>query len=1071
MKLIEFCVKYPVTVWVGIVLAVLFGAIALTRLPLQMIPTVDVPEITVETEYPGAAPLEVEREITRRQEEKLNSVENLREMTSTSIEGKSTIVLKFDWGTNKDIARLGVSEKLDLVTEVPADAKQPQIRAVNTDEETPIAWIVVEGDRPLNEIWEEVDDVISPRLERVGGVGAVWRFGGQKREVHVVLDQRAMASRGLTIAEVRDAIVNENRTTKGGQISEGKHRTVVRTLGEVSDIRQLEAIVLRRGGNGNGHGVVYLRDIARVTFGHKDRDFTVRTNGVDAIALGVLRRSGANTIDTMKGVKAELTYLNDRVYQGKGIRLSQVYDETRYIDESLAQVTDNVYWGVALTVIVLLLTLRSVGPTVVNALAIPVSLMATFIVLGLLGRTLNIILLAGLAFASGVVVDNATVVLENIVRHREMGKDAMRAALDGASEVWGAILAATLTTVSVFLPIFFIQQEAGQLFRDLALAIVISTLLSLLVSVTVVPMLAARLTIGDGRATRRFPRLNAALDWIGGSFVRAVVRFLDWLRRGVLRRVVAAASIVAASVAVAYLLAPPMDYLPQGNRNLFFVIVKTPPGYSTEQKEQILRVLEQRYAKIPEIERYFSVVRLEEPLMGVLAKPESTSLPQMRQLLAKLRKQSQGVPGTVAVFATQSPLFRRRGAFFGGTNLQADVKGKDLDTIREIAGRLEGQLKQFRGANFVNSSFEWGNPELQVSIDRERAAALGLTAREVGYIVETAVAGTLAGTFQEGGKEIDIKLVSNEREGRRTQDVDRTVFYTRAGVPLRLTEIATVAPAAGPTKVQHVDQDRSISMTVNVKEQLALEEAMKAVDEEIIRPARLGLPLGYSINVAGHARDLTDAFNAIKWSYLLAQIVIYLLMASLFESWLVPFYIMFSVPLAVTGGVLAVRWAHTVEPAIKMDTVTMMGFVILSGIVVSNAILIVHQALNHMREGQEPQEALLSSVESRIRPIFITTLTTLAGVLPLVVSSGAGSELYRGLGSAVLGGLTLSTIVTLLLVPIVYSLGLDAQRALGARARPPWRRRARSTRVAGAVPGTLRLEGAALNPDAPARTD
>jgi HAE1 family hydrophobic/amphiphilic exporter-1 len=1037
MKLIEFCVRYPVTVWVGIVLSVLFGAIALFRLPVQMVPTVDVPEITVETEYPGAAPLEVEREITQRQEEKLNAVENLREMTSTSIEGKSTIILKFDWGTNKDIARLGVSEKLDLVTEVPEDAKQPQIRAVNSDEESPIAWIIVGGDRSLNEIWEEVEDVISPRFERIGGVGGVWRFGGQKREVHVVLDQRAMAARGLSIGDVRDAIVAENRTTKGGQISEGKSRTVVRTLGEFSNLRQIEDLVLRQGVSGTG--VVYLRDIARVTFGHQDRDFAVRTNGQEAIALGILRRSGANTLETMQGVKAEVDYLNRQVYQGRGVRLLQVYDETTYIDESVAQVADNVYWGILLTVAVLLLTLRSVGPTLVNALAIPISLIATFIVLGLLGRTLNIISLAGLAFASGVVVDNATVVLENIVRHREMGKNAVKAAVDGTSEVWGAILAATLTTVCVFVPVLFVQQEAGQLFRDLALAIIVSTLLSLVVAVTVVPMLTARLAVRPSRSW--FPRVNAVLDRIGDAVVGSVVRFLGWLRQSVTRRVVTAATIILVSVAASYLFAPPLDYLPQGNRNLFFIIAKTPPGYSTDQKEEILKILETRYATIPQIDRHFSVVRLEDPLMGVLAKPQHTSLPEMRQILAKLRQQSQGVPGTLAAFATQSPLFRRRGAFFGGTNLQIDVKGKDLETIRQIAERLEGGLKRFPGTNFVNSSFEWGNPELQVTVDRDRAAALGLSAREVGYIVETAVGGTLAGGFREGGKEIDIKLVASERRDRRTQAVAETVFYTSAGVPLRLGEIADVQPASGPTKVQRRDQDRAISLTVNIKDEMALETAMAEVEREVVGPARLGLPLGYTIGMSGQAQDLTQAWNALKWSYLLAQVIIYLLMASLFESWLLPLYIMFTVPLAVTGGVLALRLAHILEPATKMDTVTMIGFIILSGIVVGNAILIVHQALNNMREGQEPQQALIASVASRIRPIFITTLTTVVGLLPLVVASGSGSELYRGLGAAVLGGLTLSTIVTLILVPVVYSLGLDAQKALAGRAR--WRRRAR----------------------------
>ncbi len=1031
MSLIAFCVRNPVTVWVGVILAVLFGAIALVRLPTQMIPTVDRPEITVETEYKGAGPLEVEREITRRQEEKLNSVEGLREMTSTSVEGKSTIVLKFDWGTNKDVARLDVSEKLDLVTGLPLDAKEAQIRAVNSDEESPIAWIIVESDRPLNEIWEEVDNVVAPRLERVAGVGAVWRFGGQAREVHVVLDQRAMAARGLGIAEVRDAIARENRTTKAGQISEGKSRTVVRTLGEFSDIRQLEDVIVRQGAA--GQGVVYLRDVARVVFGHEDRDFAVRHKGQPAIGLGVLRRSGANTIEVMRGVKAEVAYLNGQLYQGKGIRLQQVYDETEYIDESVALVTDNILYGGALAIAVLLLFLRSVSSVLVIAVAIPVSVVTTFVFLGLLGRTLNIISLAGLAFATGMVVDNAVVVLENIVRHREMGKDRLAAALDGAREVWGALLASTLTTVAVFVPILFVRQEAGQLFRDIAIAISIAVLLSLVVAVTLVPMLAARLVTAPGR--RRLAAVHRALDGLGSGFVAGVVGLLAWLQRGVLRRVVTAAAIVGASLAASYYLAPPQDYLPQGNRNLFFVLVRTPPGYSTDQKEDILKTLERRFAAMPEIERYFSVVRVDTPLMGLIAKREHSSLPEMRRVLGELRKRTAGVPGAQAVFATQSPLFRRRGGFFGGTNLEVNVRGSELDVIRQVAERIEREFREFKGANFVNSSFEWGSPELQVVVDRERAAQLGLSPADVGYVVETAVGGTLAGTFREGGRELDIKLVSLEREGRRSQDVARTTFYTRAGVPLRLTEIAEVQPAAGPSKVQHIDLDRAITLTVNVKEDIPLEAALATAERQIVGPARRALPLGYTIDVSGQARDLTEAWNALKWSYVLALVVIYLLMCSLFESWAQPFYIMFSVPLAATGGILALRWANAMEPATKMDTVTMLGFVILAGIVVNNAILIVHQALNHMAEGLVPGDALLESVRSRIRPIFITTTTTVFGMLPLVISTGSGSELYRGLGATVLGGLTLSTLFTLVLVPTLYSLGLDAQQALARRRR------------------------------------
>lgn len=1033
MKLIEFCVRYPVTVLVGVILALLFGGIALLRLPMQMIPTVDRPEITVETEYPGAAPLEVEQEVVDRQEEKLNAVENLREITSSSIEGKGRVVLEFDWGVNKDVARLGVSEKLDLVTDIPQDAEEPVIRAVNTDEESPIAWIIVETERDLNEVWEEVEDVMAPRLERVEGVGAVWRFGGQDREVHVVLDPRAMSARGLSIAQVREAILRENRNLKGGDLNEGKRRYAVRTLGQFTDLGQIERVIVRQ----DAGNPVYLGDIARVRSGHEDRDFAVRVIGRPALGIGVLRRTGANTLEVMKGVKAELAYLN-RIYRDKGIRLVQVYDETDYLHDSVNQVTTNVYYGVALAVGALLLFLRSPSSVLIIATTIPISLVATFVFLAALGRSLNIITLAGLAFAAGMVVDNAVVVLENIFRHREMGKGKMRAALDGAREVWGAILASSLTTIAVFVPVLFVQQEAGQLFRDIAIAISFAVALSLVVALTVIPMLSARLLAinrgGGGRRSRWLGPLAAGLDRFGAWFVSSVVGLLAWLRRGVLRRLGVATGIVAGAVAASYLLAPPIDYLPQGNRNLIFVVVRTPPGFNTDQKEAIIKALESRFMAIPEIERLFGVVRIEQPIMGAIVKREHSDLPGMRRVIAQMRQRAVGVPGPEAVFITQSPLFRRRGAFFGGTNIDIDVKGPDLETIRRTAESLEAGLRDLPELNFVNTSFEWGNPELQVVVDRDRAAALGLSASEVGEVVETYVKGTLAGVFRERGKELDIRLRTSEREGQRTQDLAEAVFYTRAGRPVKLADVAEVRHGLGPSKVEHVDLDRAIKLTANIRDEVPLEAAVKLVESRVVDPVRQALPLGYAINAAGHARDLTEAWNALKWSFLLALVVIYLLMCSLFESWTTPLIILFTVPLAATGGVLAVRLAHLSEPTIKMDSVTMLGFVILAGVVVNNAILIVHQAGNFMQEGQPPQEAILESVGTRIRPIFITTTTTVFGMLPLVFARGSGSELYRGLGSALVGGLVLSTLFTLVLIPVLYSLWLDAREALRARA-------------------------------------
>ncbi|MFQ5840063.1 MAG: efflux RND transporter permease subunit, partial [Candidatus Methylomirabilales bacterium] len=740
------------------------------------------------------------------------------------------------------------------------------------------------------------------------------------------------------------------------------------------------------------------------------------------------------TLDVMEGVKRELRYLND-LYRGKGIELVQVYDETHYIYDSVGLVTTNLFYGAFLAVAVLLLFLRSLPSIFILAFAIPISLVATFVVLDALGRTLNIVMLAGLAFASGMVVDSSIVILENIYRHRQMGKGKVQAACDAAVEVWGAVLASALTTIFVFIPIIFVKEEAGQLFRDIAIAISTAVALSLIVSLTVVPMLSARLLglspeVHNTRSRRSSWRIldRLRLDESGGAFVEALVGGLNWLRQGFGRRIAVALTIILAAVSLSYFFMPPIDYLPQGNRNLIFVLIRTTPGLNVDQREEILKELERRF-KLPEIHRMFAVARVQNTIMGAIVKPEYHTLSGMRRVIAEMRRRSKGIPGTEGIFITQSPLFRRRGAFIGGTNLEVEVKGDNLDQIQAISERLQRDLMRLRQVNFVNSSFEAGNPELQVRVDRAKAAQLGLRVREVGYVVETMVRGTGAGQFRERGKELDIILKGSSRDIRRTQDLEKIVFFTPAGRMVHLSDIATVRFETGPTKVEHIDRDRAIKLTVNVNGDVPLETAIKLV-ERAVDPVRRALPLGYTIAVAGQARDLSVAWNSIKWSFLLALVVIYLLMCSLFESWSTPLIIMFTVPLAATGGVLAVRLANVFEPAIKMDVITMLGFVILAGIVVNNAILILHQALNNMREGWDPQEAVVESVRTRVRPIFMTTATTVFGMLPLVFARGSGSELYRGLGAAILGGLVVSSLFTLVLIPTMYSLWLDAQLAL-----------------------------------------
>lgn len=1041
MKLIDLCVRYPVSVLVGVILLLMFGFISMLRIPIQLKPTVDRPEISVETNYRGAAPAEIEREVTDRIEEKLNSVEALSEITSSSIEGKSTVRLTFDWGSNKDIARLDVSEKLGLVRGLPDDADESIIRAVNTDQESPIAWIVLNRTkdrngrvRALNEVRIEAEDVIKPRLERVPGVGGVLMFGGQEREVQVLLDPLALSARNLTIGDVRQALLQENRNIKGGNINEGKRRYVVRTVGQFTDLRQLESVILARQ-NGTA---IYLRDVGGVRFGYKERDLVVRRNGIPSIGFGVLRKTGANTLEVMAGVKKELVHLNENVYKGKGIELLQLYDETIYIKDSVNLVLRNLVYGAILAVAVLLLYLRNTSSILIIGFSIPISVVSTFIFLNLFDRSLNTISLAGLAFASGMVVDNTIVVLENIYRHRHMGKTRFQAALEGAKEVWGAILASTLTTLAVFIPVILVEAEAGQLFGDIALAISVAVALSLIVSITVIPMLSSRiLRLRRTREKTKKPLLDwLTLGWLGRGFSRFVLSSIGWVIQSRTRGLAFIVLLVGASLLVSYTFMPPIDYLPKGNRNLLFGLVKIPAGFNIDEKEAIIKTLEGRFLKIPELRRVFSVIRLTDPIFVIIVKDEFARTPaQMRAVVAKVRKRTFGIPGAPFVFVTQSALFRRRGAFLGGTNVEIDVKGDDLEEIQRLAAEIQANIRRAPGVNFANSSFKLGNPELQVYVDPERASDLGVSVAELGYVVETLIKGTEAGKFREKGREIDITLKGKINTAIRTQDLEDILLYTPGGRPVRLSSIARVQPASGPTKIDHSDLDRSITLTVNIRGEVPLEEAINNIERLVVGPIRARLPLGYSINLSGQAKDLKVTWDTLKWSFLLSLVIVYLLMCSLFESFTYPFIIMFSVPLAATGGILGVKLAHTLEPSIKMDVITMLGFIILAGIVVNSAILIVHQALHNMRNGRPHKEALLESVESRLRPIFMTVTTTVFGMLPVVVSSGAGSELYRGLGSAILGGLILSTVFTVFLVPVMFSLWMTLKDDVSRRFR------------------------------------
>jgi HAE1 family hydrophobic/amphiphilic exporter-1 len=714
--------------------------------------------------------------------------------------------------------------------------------------------------------------------------------------------------------------------------------------------------------------------------------------------------------------------MNQR-YGARGIELRIVYDASEYIDQAISLVTRSLIEGSVLAIAVLLLFLRSGRSILVLSLSIPISLVTTFVFIALFGRTLNIISLAGLAFAAGMVVDDAIVVLENVFRHRESGKGSFRAAYDGTVEVWGAILAATLTRIAVFVPIILVQEEAGQIFRDIAIAISIAVGLSLLVAITVIPMLSARLL--EGSSGNLESGGSAVANWT----TRSVERALGWILVSTSRKASVTGSILLASTLLGWWLLPPIDYLPEGNRNMTFMSLRTPPGYNLQQNERILRKLEEKLLARPEVSRYFAIVRHESPMVGAVLDDEHSRKSAIRAFMKDMEEFGADLPGVRDLFVQQAPLIRR-GSFSAG-NLDVRIAGDELDVIQGLAETLEARLRDVEGVRFVNPNYEVGKPEFVVDVDRVRAAELGLSVAEIGSIVETVVRGTKVGTYDDAGRDIDLYLRTPRGAVDSSEDLARASIVTPSGRNIQLADVARIAPAAGPTQIQHVDLERTIQLSVGIDPTLPLAEGIARV-EAALAPQRASLPLGYTVELTGQANDLERTWVAFRGAFLLAIAITYLLLASLFESFVIPLVILVSVPFAAVGGVLALRVMYMIDPSVKLDTITMLGFVILLGVVVNNAILLVHQTLHRLEQGAGVEEALRDGVRSRVRPILMTTATVVFGMVPLTIAAGSGSELYRGLGAVMIGGQIVSTVFTLVLVPTVLSFVLaERERAAG----------------------------------------
>lgn len=1098
MNLIRNAIRQPVTVAVGVILILLAGVVALRHLPIQLTPNVEDTVIAVTTRWEGASPREIEQEIIDQQEEQLQGIANLKEMTSTSLQGSGTIKLEFSVGTSKELALREVSDKLRQVPSYPLNVDEPVIEASDPENRDYIAWIIfntTDPDLDVRTLQDFAKDRIQPTLERVPGVSEINVLGGREREAQVRFDPVRLAQQGVSISQLVDALRATNRNVSGGSIIENKLDVRLRMVNQFTSLRQIEQTIIAQ----TDAGPVRVQDVAEVALDFKEAGSFVRSKGRSVIAINAQKEVGVNVMEVMDGLKAAMARMNapggllDSHAKSLGLNgtlsLEQAYDQTVYIEDALKLVQDNIWIGGGLAILVLLLFLRSVRSSGIIALAIPISMVGAVSGMIVIGRTVNVISLAGMAFAIGMVVDNAIVVLENIYRHLEKGKQPFEAALDGAREVLGAVLAATLTTIVVFIPILLIEDEAGQLFRDIALAIVAAVFLSLVVSVTVIPACAARLLKAKaapqpGATVKRggIPLLRSIPDWIGN--------FTYWIGGSVLARVAVVTVLTAASVAGSLYLLPPADYLPQGNRNLVFGLLIPPPGYNIDQAGTLARRIEETVAPfweagefpvgsaeyeaakadLPAIVAFdYSKGRMGDPVVppplenyfivsfpgtmfhgGISTEPEHVI--DHLALFGEATRPEQ-TPGVLA-FAFQVPLFRLGGAT--GSAVQVNLSGDDLDEVNAAAMSVFTEIMERYGPRTVQpspSNFNLPGPELQIIPDLVRLSEVGMTTQDLGMAIRALGDGAIIGDYRIGGQNVDLRVMALESRTRATADtIGKAPIATPEGGVVPLSFLGRLQRVTSAAQINRIGRRRSVSLQFTPPPGLPLAEAIVAM-EEILSAQRAsgGIPPTVQTSYTGSASKLASVQEAmfgdgtfvgtLSSAMVLALLVVYLLMCVLFQSFLRPMIIMFSVPLATLGGFAALYAVHVWSlsdpymPTQSMDILTLLGFVILIGVVVNNAILIVHQSRNFMLGGEEPpmepRRAIAEAVRSRVRPIFMGTLTSVGGMAPLVLMPGSGSELYRGLGSVVVGGLIVSTVFTLFLVPALLSLVTQLQGGLG----------------------------------------
>ena len=1021
MDIVQFAIKKPVSVIVGVILIVLFGLIGLFQMPYQLSPDVTVPEIEVRTTWPGATPYEIERDVIEEQEKALKGIPGLTEMESASLNNQGSVTLRFTIGTDVDEALLRVSNKLNEVPAYPENVEKPVINATGAAT-SPVIWIIMKSDEnnpnPVGSYKTFFENEVRQYLERVEGVADLFIGGGEERQMHIVADPARLASFNLTINDLIRTLQSENIDVSAGTMGVGRRNYRIRTVAQFQSAEDISNMVIRS----DGQRRIIVSDVAKVAIGYEKKSVAMIHNSKDGMAIGVKPEPGTNILDMTYRAEEVVKWLNKEKMEPEGIYLDWVYDQRPYIQGAIDLVKRNILIGGILAIVVLLVFLRSVSSTIVVATAIPISVIGTFTVMNGLGRNLNVVSLAGIAFAVGMLVDNAIVVLENIDRHRGMGKSPFQAAYDGTREVWGAVLASTLTTVAVFLPVVFVQEEAGQLFRDIAIAVSCAVTLSLFVSIFVIPMLSEKLFTMIGR--KKEVKKGTALVSLGTGIVDAVMKMVGLATRTPLSRITTIVLLTALSIASMLLLLPKSEYLPQGNMNLVISLLIPPPGLSYEEKrgigDQFFEATKELIGKdhngLPGIQNMFYVGADRIDIAGAT----SMRIQRAGELVPLFMKNINSIPGMFGV-SMQAGIFQNR--LGRGRTVEVDVVGDDMNQLVAIAGTMFGIIKKEMPGSQIRPlpSLELLYPEIRLKPERDRLRSSGMSSGELGVALDVLMDGRKIGEFkEEGKKKIDLVVKASDSEIGTPEELYSSIIATPMGKTVPVSSFSMLERTAGISEIRHLERKRTITLQVTPPGNIPLEGAMDSINEKVI-PAVESMGMiqkGISVSMSGVADKLKETQQVLQWNFILAAVISYLLMSALFGNFIYPLIIMLTVPLAGAGGFLGLRLVDAVIAPAPLDILTMLGFIILIGVVVNNAILIVHQSLNNVRyHSMDYTEAVLESTRSRLRPIYMSATTSIFGMLPLVLAPGPGSELYRGLGSVILGGLALSTIFTVFVIP------------------------------------------------------